>query len=415
MTGNHQVSARIVRHCARALSGLSLMITLAGTVLVVREYVVTGTTLHGYWLGHLIDAIIYGATGWLITTRRPAHPIGWLFAVAGLLSAFIFTSTEYAAAAFALGAGQWPGGPIAAWSASIVQTFWQALWLFLLLLFPTGRLPSSRTRVLARVIVIGAALDALEAALQPGQLSFFPRYTNPFALGAAIVAPLTVASGALILIATIGVLTTQLLRLRSSREVERQQLKWFFALPLISLAMVAGLALPGVIGLAPSLLSGIVVPVIWECLNISVPVAAVFAVLRYHLYDIDRIVNRALVYGALTAALALIYFGSVAIFQRALRTVGGLQDTPITVMASTAAVAVLFQPLRLHLQEVIDRLFYRRKYDAAQMLASFGSMLRDDTELDEVTMHLMCAVKDTIHPIHVSLWLRPPRSAKLDA
>jgi hypothetical protein len=137
------------------------------------------------------------------------------------------------------------------------------------------------------------------------------------------------------------------------------------------------------------------------------PIAAGIAILRYRLYDIDLIINRTLVYGVLTAALALVYVGSIVLLQGLFRALTG-GTSQLAVVASTLAIAALFVPLRRRVHEFIDRRFYRRKYDVAKTLQAFNAKLRDDIDLDSVADDLVEVVKETMQPTHVSLWLRPP-------
>jgi hypothetical protein len=137
------------------------------------------------------------------------------------------------------------------------------------------------------------------------------------------------------------------------------------------------------------------------------PVAIAVAIFRYRLYDIDIIINRTLVYGSLTVTLVLVYFGSVVGLQYILRALTG-QESQLAVVASTLAIAALFNPLRRRVQEVVDRLFYRRKYDAAKTLEEFSAKLRDETDIDTLNSELLLTVRDTMQPEHISLWLRVP-------
>ena len=137
----------------------------------------------------------------------------------------------------------------------------------------------------------------------------------------------------------------------------------------------------------------------------SIPIAAGIAILKYRLYDIDRIVNRTLVYGVLTASLVVVYVGSVVSLQYAFRAVAG-QESQLAIVASTLAIAALFTPLRRRVQAFVDRRFYRRKYDAAKTLAAFNARLRDETDLDTLVNDVGGVVGETMQPAHVSLWLR---------
>jgi hypothetical protein len=194
------------------------------------------------------------------------------------------------------------------------------------------------------------------------------------------------------------------LRFRRSRGAERQQIKWFAFASFLTFAFVFvwnGLldAESGLLQATFAVLSVLLVP--------AIPVATGIAILRYRLYDIDRLINRALVYGALTAVLVLIYVGAVVAMQGVFRTLAG-GESQLAVVASTLAIAALFGPLRRRLQEFIDRRFYRRKYDAAKTLAAFNARLREETDLDVLGADLVGVVTETLQPAHASLWLRGP-------
>ena len=201
-----------------------------------------------------------------------------------------------------------------------------------------------------------------------------------------------------------------IVRLRRSRGVERQQLKWIASaatvLPLASLTAVVSYyqgwyAAAGILPFLAPLL---------------IPLAAGYAVLRYRLYDIDVVINRALVYGTLTAILVGVYFGGTVALQRLFFLLTGEKST-LAVVASTLLIAAMFNPLRRRIQSFIDRRFYRRKYDAAKTLAAFSARLREETDLGTLTDDLVGVVGETMQPAHVSLWLRPetaPQHAQED-
>ena len=155
---------------------------------------------------------------------------------------------------------------------------------------------------------------------------------------------------------------------------------------------------------------------LWGLLVIaSIPVATGMAILRYRLYDIDRIINRTLVYGVLTGILALVYFGGVATSEAIFRALTGQEQQPqIAVVVSTLVIAALFTPLRRRIQRFIDRRFYRRKYDARKTLEAFSAQLRDETDLEALSDNLVGVVRETMQPVHVSLWLRPETAPKVE-
>jgi hypothetical protein len=204
------------------------------------------------------------------------------------------------------------------------------------------------------------------------------------------------------------------MRYRRSRGDVRQQIKWIaFAASLVALtyliAMVALFIHPSEIWLAAGLPLWLDLIEYAALLSItSVPIAIGFAVLKYRLYDIDIIINRTLVYSSLTGILALVYFGGVTAAQTLFRTITAQQELPqLVVVASTLVIAALFNPLRRRIQSFIDRSFYRRKYDAAKTLEGFSMKLRDKTDLEALNDELIGVVRQTMQPVHVSLWLRP--------
>jgi hypothetical protein len=270
----------------------------------------------------------------------------------------------------------------------------------MLILFPDGRPPSGRARWLPWLIGGWAAVCAGFIAVRPGPLdSSFAFVDNP--IGWSAVGPAGVQAINIVLLVglmlALGAASAGLIwRMRRSTGRERQQFKWFvFAAALLVVTSPAGGA--------PTLLTQLPFIVAMLCL----PVAIGIAILRHRLYDIDLIIRRTLVYSALTVALALVYFGSVAILQSAVVAVSGRPSAVVTVV-STLAIAALFSPLRRRVQDLIDRRFYRRKYDATRTLAEFASAARDETDLARLTGRLVAVVDETIQPTSVSLWLQPP-------
>jgi hypothetical protein len=192
-------------------------------------------------------------------------------------------------------------------------------------------------------------------------------------------------------------------RFRRARGDERQQIKWFASAAALTLAWI----------IVAEEQSGEIVA-LWGLLVIaSIPVATGMAILRYRLYDIDRIINRTLVYGVLTGILALVYFGGVATSEAIFRALTGQEQQPqIAVVVSTLVIAALFTPLRRRIQRFIDRRFYRRKYDASKTLEDFSAQLRDETDLEALSNDLVGVVRETMQPAYVSLWLRPETASK---
>ncbi len=353
-------------------------------------------------LGVLLLA--FPTVGALIASRRPENSIGWIFCVAGLVLAVGVLANAHANYALSGGRGSLPGEEYAAWlSTWIVAPAALLAAAFLFLLFPDGRLPSRRWRPAAWMAAIGSPLVALADALNPGPLDAHRSIDNPVGIDGTLGGVVEVLGllGALALnVSVLASGISLMLRLRRARGVERQQLKWFvYAASLMGGGFAASFLF------SPDLANEIV----WTLgiLGFMVlPVATGIAILKYRLYDIDLLINRTLVYGPLTAVLALVYVGGVAGLQAALRALSG-QESTLAVVASTLVIAALFGPLRRRVQGFVDRRFYRRKYDAAKTLEAFGSRLRDQTDLDALCSDLVGVASRTVQPAHVSLWLRP--------
>ncbi len=341
--------------------------------------------------------------GGLIASRRPRNPYGWLWLGFGLGLALQLLAASYPAYALVVEPGSLPaprtisrvlglGGPLALAFAP-----------FLLLLFPTGYLPSRRWRLVAWIAGIsGATLFALNLL-----------FDNPDMVGGAITA-VAVAVATVVFAAIVISALSLVVRYRRAGGVERQQLKWFaFAAVLVTAYIVGGL-LSEIVGELLNL-DWLRSAALWNLLDrattTALYVAVGVAVLRYRLYDIDLIINRALVYASLTATLALVYVGSVVGLQAVLRALTG-QESTLAVVTSTLVIAALFNPLRRRVQTFVDRRFYRRKYDAAKTLAAFNARLRDETDLEALSADLVGVARSTMQPEHASLWLRSETASK---
>ena len=336
--------------------------------------------------------------GALIVRHRPGNAVGWMFAAIALLAVLGALAEEYAIFA---SARRLPGLVLAAWFASWAWYPTLALTLvFTPLLFPTGRLLSPRWRLVAwPAAAVMAAITGLAALQQTIELAPGRMVANPFGL-AGVENPEDSRLGA-VLFPLLGPLVlaafaSLVVRFRRSRGDERQQLKWItFAAALLPLTF-AGDLLPDTAG---NLLFAVVVSFL--------PVAAGVAILRYRLYEIDRLINRTLVYGLLSALLAGIYAALVLVGGE---LSGGVADDPPSwaVAGATLAVAALFQPARRRIQQVVDRRIDRRRYDAARTVDAFSGRLREELDLDALAAELLAVVERTVQPTAASLWLRPP-------
>jgi hypothetical protein len=350
-------------------------------------------------------ALAFPTVGAIIASRRPGNAVGWIFCAIGLCGGASIFFAQYGIYALVTNPDSLPAGVIATWIATWVWLPSVTLTItFLLLLFPHGRLLSPRWRpvawLAATVTMAGTALLAIVPwdLLDPGVPAQNP--VGVESLGYLGIAPP-------VPIFLIGIPTTLLsvaslvLRFRRSRGEERQQLKWFvYAGVLIVGALFVPLLVPGA---ASSVLQLLVMPLL--------PVAVGVAIMRYRLYEIDLLINRTLVYGALTALLAAVYVASVVSLQGALRALTG-QESQLAVVASTLLIAAIFNPLRRRIQALVDRRFYRRKYDARKTLEAFSAKLRNETDLDALSDDLVGVVRETMQPAHVSLWLRPDSDSK---
>jgi MFS family permease len=348
----------------------------------------------------LVGFSAFMVVGALIVAHRPGNAIGWLFSAIALLAFTGQLASEYATYAYATRPGSLPCATLAAWYGSWPWWLVVALTLvFTPLLFPTGRLLSPRWRPVAWLAgvttAVLTALTSLRTELGTVEDQVIVNPIGVAAVGNPENSPLVPA-----LIVLLGVLATAafgslVLRFRRSRGEERQQLKWFtYASALLPLAGLDDF-LPAPVG---DLVFG--VPIVF------LPVAAGIAILRHRLYDIDRLINRTLVYGLLTALLAGVYAGAVLVFGQLFGGVGG--DPPSWAVAgATLAVAALFQPARRRIQQAVDRRFNRRKYDAAETIDTFGARLRDQVDLDTLSTELLAVVDQTMQPTRVVLWLRP--------
>jgi len=296
------------------------------------------------------------------------------------------------------------------------------LGIYLILLFPDGKLPSRRWRPLAWLSGAVMVLASVVLTISPGPLPGHPGVRNPFGLeGHPVLAQALPGVVALLPVCILASAVSLIFRYRHSSGEVRQQIKWVaFAASLVGLLYLSTLVSGLLFALEATSGSGgdtpLLIAILQDAVLLSyagVPVAIGFAVLRYRLYDIDILINRTLVYAPLTAMLVLVYLGGVVSLQYALRALTG-QESQLAIVASTLAIAALFNPLRRRVQAFVDRRFYRRKYDAAKTLEYFSAKLRDETDLDALSAELEGVVRETMQPAHVSLWLRPDTASKKD-
>jgi len=347
----------------------------------------------------MVMAVAFPAVGAIIASRQAQNAVGWIFCAIGLSGGASIFFSEYGIFALVTQPGSLPVGVIAAWIGTWV-------WLpslilmgtLLLLLFPDGRLPSRRWRPVAWTAVsLAVASTAILATAPWDLLEAGVPAENPFEVeslrdaGIAVPVPILLVGIPTMLLSVASLV----IRFRRSRGGERQQLKWF---------VYAGVLNVGVL-LSPGSDASNAVSLLQIATFPLLPIAAGIAILRYRLYDIDRIINSTLVYGLLTAMLVFVYVGSVFSLQYVLRTMTG-ETSQLVVVVSTLAIAALFNPLRRRFQSFIDRRFYRKKYDAQKTLAAFSARLREETDLETLGGDLVGVARNTVQPEHVSLWLK---------
>jgi hypothetical protein len=340
---------------------------------------------------------VSGFVGALVASRLPANPIGWLFV--GLVVALGISSVADGYATLSI-AHDRKGGlvPWAAWYESDVFVAFIAVLLFALLLFPDGHLASRRWRPAAWVGSAGLLLVTVSVMFEDSKIQDYPMLRNPSAIDSPVFHWLFPPGFLLFDIALVAAAASIVVRFRRARGVERQQLTLLLASAafattgFVASALARSFTSPDV-GTAVTLLG-----------VLSIPIAIGVAMLRYRLYEVDRVISRTLVYGALTVILGAAYAGLVLLGQEAFSSVAGGSNFAIAV--STLIVAALFLPLRSRVQRLVDRRFYRRRYDAQRTLETFGASLRREVELESLTADLRRVIGETMQPAHVSVWLR---------
>ena len=403
------MSSRAARFAPLVFTATLVLSVLALVVVVLNG----GSIGSANATGSAILAISFSSVGAVIAIRRPGNSVGWIFLLGGFCNSLNAFSLEYASYALLTQPGRWPFGPFFAWlSTWIFAPGFVASFPLALLLFPTGRPPSPRWRPLLWLISVGLILAVIPMAVASwsprGPALIIGNIWESGAVGGLAVmlqraGVVTIIACILASVVSIGV------RFRNAAGEERQQLKWIVYAGVLTFVVTitaspaAIFELPGFAADLASILATLALP--------SIPVAAGIAILKHRLYDIDVVINRTLVYAVLTVSLILIYVGCVVTLQYVFRLVSG-EGSQLVIVASTLAIAALFNPLRRRIQNVVDRCLYRRKYDATRVLEGFSARLRDETNLDDLNENLASAVLETVRPEYVSLWLREPREPR---
>ena len=348
------------------------------------------------WLG-------FGLVGAVIVSRRPDNTIGWVLCGITFLVSLAVFAPSYARAAYASDWNGYPLAGVAAWAGTWVFTATSGLVVALLLLFPTGRLGSRRARILARLLAVVVTIDTVIYAFMPGPIEGDTPPVNPLGVEslADVITAATAQLGAAVALIALAVVADAVLRYRRSRGVERQQFRWFTvavaAFPvLFALAMATDeLRAPGSVDPVPI--------VLFLCAN-GLAAAIGIAVTRHGLYEINRVVSRAVSYLVLSALLAALYLAAVTVLTTV--TVPLTKNSPVAVAAATLLAAAAFGPARRRIQDAVDRRFNRARYDAGQTVERYRHRLREEVDLDALTSDLLGTVRSSMQPSGAVLWLR---------
>jgi hypothetical protein len=354
---------------------------------------------------YVLAVVGMATVGAVLAGRRPRHPVGWLMLALGLSVTFDGVTDSYARYGLLASPGAVP-------AVSQVRVFgdtfalWPACIGFILLLTPTGSLPSPRWRWWARVAVVAPVLwQATVLGQETVRFPPFYSFRNPFFVPSLATPAMAVALPTLMitLLSVVVGGASLVVRFRRATGVERQQLRW-----VALAAVVAGAGVPvAVVGISIESAAVVGAAVLGSAAVLCLAIAA--AILRYRLYDLDRVISRTIAYGVLTVLLGGGYAAVVLGLGQLLP-----QDSSLVVAAATLAVAAAFRPARRRVQELVDRRFNRRRYDAARTIAAFSARLRDKVDLEALTAELLAVVDQTVQPTQVSLWLRPSAGARHD-
>ena len=387
---------------------ISLTLTVLSLLLLILNLSHPG--VYAFWIENVLFSLGFSTVGAVIVPRMPPeNRIGWLFCAIGLLWAVAHFSAEYAIRALLAAPGSLPAGEVASWFFSWPPILALGLLVFLVLLFPNGRLPGARWRWFARLSALLTLVGSVWIAFSPGPIGAGLPIRNPLGIEGL---PNAYAPVQALMFALVAVSVASLLVRRFyARGIERLQTKWFtYAFAVGASGVILKYVISDPLDLVWLGWAGYALDLIGTA---GIPISMGIAITRYRLYEIDLIINRTLVYGALTAALALLYLGGVTATQAILGTLIGQREQPqLAIVVSTLIIAALFNPLRRRIQAFIDRRFYRSKYDARKTLEAFSAQLREETDLNALSEDLVGVVRETMQPAHVSLWLRPEASPK---
>ena len=349
-------------------------------------------------IGFLVGLTGYTVVGTVLAARRPTNPIGWLFLGASLAGAATKLTESLAIYGLVNAPGSIPAVSLVGWLVAWFSSAVSILLILPLFVFPSGRLPSQKWRPVVLGIGVFFLVITVIVAFgepRPGRPQY-PEVMNPFLIPALfpIARAVEAAGGFYTVVVGLALAVTSLVaRYRNAPVAERQQLKWIVLAAVLTVALLV----------APSIVPSLLEVTAVVALNV-LPTAVAIAILRYGLYDIDHLINRTLVYGATSGAIATVFFGGIIALQPLLRSL--TSGTELAIAASTLVAFALFQPIRRRVQDAVDRRFDRSRYDAARTLDTFTEDLRDEVDLDDLKADLIGAVRGTMSPAYTSLWLR---------
>ena len=395
------------RWLAAGFIGLYFLLAFSGMgfQILSQTFFLGGSFPLPVWIAFYMIVGMWVATGGLVATRRPHHPVGWIICI-GLISAAVDqAATAYAGLALSGMTTLLPGLPVAlVWLNLMGMPFGILVFILVFLLTPHGRFRSYRWRRLGWLAVAVFLIYIFTKMVEPGPVTLMPSQTNPMGTDPstwAILEPVMwLALITLVGVCYLGAFGSMVLWARQGNREERQQVKWFLTPAALFALGIPILVYGDQAGNWPVFQLGGLVHVVAVC---GVVVAVAVSIFKYRLYDIDILINRTLVYGLLTGSLALVYFASVALLSQVFSN-----DSQLTIVLSTLTIAALFSPLRRRIQTLIDRRFYRRRYNAERTLAAFSTAVREQVDLEKLSRSLVSVVEETVQPETTSLWLRVP-------
>ena len=387
--------ARTARPVAGCAAAGSLALMAGGSILAYVDRHLVPASMTAWDFSDVFGDVVNMAIpvmGFVLASQRPRNRIGWLALTAGLALGLSSFAGQYAQRALVAAPGSWSAGPLALWVSTWIWPIPAAMVAFLFLLFPTGRLRSRRWRPAAWFV--GAVFALSTAAVMAGATR---QWAHPFASFGQLVSPPALAAMLICFPAAFVVSGAAIVvRFVRSAGEERLQLKWFAAAAVLLVVTFIALVLTNSNSVAAAILNNLAL----LCLDAAIAIA----VLKYRLYEIDRVISRTLAYAIVTGLLVGVYAGLVLLATQVLTL-----KSPVAVAGSTLVAAALFSPLRSRVQRAVDRRFNRARYDADEMVAAFAARLKDAVDLDAVGADLAGAVQRALEPAHVSMWINNRR------